>query len=379
MNIKSNATRPIRVLLTVPHLETVASPYREMMAIAKYLPRPEFDLTICSLRESGRAEVEPELRALGVEVFVARVRPRGPRMSNFWSCWKDRNVIRARGPFDIQHSLDFSSTPLEAVLAVIGRRPFIFTQRNLNEGGSRASLRMKCAMARRVVAISDAAGRLLADLGTPRRKVVTVGLGIEDVKNDRPDDPEGLPVRGGYVLSVGHVEQRKRHEDVIKAFAMVAGELPELNLLIVGRVVEPSYQDRLTRLVRESGLDQRIFFLGPRKDVLALMKKADCLMHLPESEALGWVLLEAMSVGLPVIATDAGGIPEVVVSGQTGRLIPVGDVAAGAAALRAVFADPDRTKALSTSARSVVRKHSAESMVDGLARVYRSSVHEVSH
>ncbi|HKD17399.1 MAG TPA: glycosyltransferase family 4 protein [Thermoanaerobaculia bacterium] len=369
--METNTAHPIRVLLTVPHLESVASPYREMMAIANHLPRPEFDLTICSLRENGRAEVEPTLRELGVEVFVARIRPRGPHFSNFRSCWKDRAVIRARGPFDLQHSLDFSSTPFEAGLAAIDRRPFIFTQRNLNEGGSRFLLRTKCSLARRVVAISAAVGRLLADLGTPTRKVVTIGLGLEEV-GAVAEDTSNLPARGRYVLSVGHIEQRKRHEDAINAFAMVANEMPELSLLIVGRVVVPAYQDRLTELVKECGLEKRVFFLGPRKDVLALMRGADCLFHCPESEALGWVLLEAMSVGLPVVATDAGGIPEVIVSGQTGMLIPVGDVAAGAAALRTLLSDPALAKTLTTKARSAVREFSATTMVDRLAEVYRN-------
>ena len=364
---------PIRLLLTVPHLEAVASPYREMMAIAKYLPRREFDLTICSLRESGREEVEPELLALGAEVFYARFRPRGSRMGHLRACWRDRALIGARGPFDLQHSLDFSSAPIEAGLAAIARRPFVFTQRNLNEGGNRALLRIKCALARRVVAISGAVGRLLAELGASGKKVVTIGLGIdEDEVRVGSHVPKDLPVSGRYVLSVGQIEPRKRHEDAIDAFAAVASQMPDLNFLIAGRVVDPVYQDRLRSRVSEAGLDRRVFFLGARTDVLALMARAACLFHCPESEAYGWVLLEAMSVGLPIIATRAGGIPELVVSGQTGTLIPVGDSAAGAAALRTLLADPVLMGTLSAKARNAARERSASTMVSRLAEVYRA-------
>ena len=102
------------------------------------------------------------------------------------------------------------------------------------------------------------------------------------------------------------------------------------------------------------------------------MKGAECLLHWPESEAVGWVLLEAMMVGLPVIATDTGGIPEVIDHGQTGLLIPVGDIGAGAAAILSLIGERSRAKALADAAAVAVReRHKASTMVDALAEVYR--------
>jgi hypothetical protein len=66
--------KKIRVLLTVPHFSSSASPYREMMAIAKYLPKDEFELVICSLRKNGIEETGPKLDLLGVPYFTARYR-----------------------------------------------------------------------------------------------------------------------------------------------------------------------------------------------------------------------------------------------------------------------------------------------------------------
>ncbi len=91
-----------RVLLTVSHLSSTASPFREMIAIAKYLPRDEFDLTICSLRKNGYNETEPILRSMGVQCIVARFRPQGHSwgyLPNLFASIKDQSLIDRGGAF----------------------------------------------------------------------------------------------------------------------------------------------------------------------------------------------------------------------------------------------------------------------------------------
>jgi glycosyltransferase involved in cell wall biosynthesis len=365
-------SQSIRVLLTVPHLQSTASPYREMMAVARYLPRPEFSLTICSLRQDGYETTAPLLRALGAEVFVARFRTRGKTMGHLRSCLKDQKLISARGSFDIQHSLDFSSAPVEAVLAKLYGRRFMFSQRNLNEGGNLALLRIKCGLAKRVVAISRAVRALLEALKVRGERIVEIALGIEE-SVDAGDRLGDLPVRGRFLLSVGHIEPRKRHEDGIEAFARIAPELPDLSFLIAGRVVDPGYAASLKSLVLQRGLRERVHFLGLRKDVMSLMRRAECLIHWPESEAFGWVILEAMVVGLPVVGSSVGGIKEVIEDGKTGTLISVGDTEGGAAAIAQVLNDRERTRSLVLEASRIVReRYSAVVMVSRLAELYRN-------
>jgi glycosyltransferase involved in cell wall biosynthesis len=371
MMAMSGQTGPIRILLTVPHLESTASPYREMMAVARYLPKPEFSLTICSLRDNGREAALPLLQELGVKVFVARYRPRGKSVGHFLSCARDQGSISAEGPFDLQHSLDFSSAPVEAILSRVRRRRFIFTQRNLNEGGHPTLLRIKCFLARRVVAISGAVRILLESLGLPNRKVVEIALGIEETEPS--GSFAGLPVAGPFVLSVGQIERRKRHEDAIEAFAAIAGEAQDLSLCIAGRVVDQTYAADLGTLIERKGLAGRVYLLGSRSDVRELMQRARCLLHCAESEAFGWVILEAMSAELPVVASSVGGIKEVVQDGRTGFLVPVGDVAGYGTALRRVLRAPDEARELSDEALRLVReKYTASIMVRRLADLYRA-------
>ena len=361
----------IRILLTVPHLQSVASPYREMMAIANYLPRPEFDLTICSLREAGQAEAEPILRALGVRVLVARIRPRGRTRQHLVSCLRDQRAIDALGPFDLQHSLDFTPSPIEAAVARTRSRRFVFSQRNLNVDGSDLMLRLKGILAWRVVAISQAVRLKLESVGVSRRKIREIGLGMDLART--ADEPLKLPFEGRYVLSVGQIIRLKRHEDAIESFAAVAERVPDLSLAIAGPIFDGSYRESLEARARSRGVEQRVHFLGPRRDVLSLMRNAEGLIHCSESEAFPWVIVEAMSVGTPVIASDAGGIREVVINDRTGILVNIGDRPGFTAALERLMFNPNTRSRLVGEAYSLVQSHySATGMVSKLADLYRT-------
>ena len=122
-----------KILITVPHLSSKAAPYRQMMALAKYLPKDEFELTICSLRRYGIEQTGPLLDSLGVSYFLARYRPR--KLKELFGSIKTNRLINEYGPFDLQHSYDYSTLPLEPIFAKIAKRKFIHHQRNLNENG----------------------------------------------------------------------------------------------------------------------------------------------------------------------------------------------------------------------------------------------------
>jgi glycosyltransferase involved in cell wall biosynthesis len=143
--------------------------------------------------------------------------------------------------------------------------------------------------------------------------------------------------------------------------------------LIAGRVVDAAYAAELKALAAARNLGGRIQFLGPRDDVMALMRRAACLIHCPESEAVGWVLLEAMSAGLPIVATSVGGIPELIQDGVTGLMAQAGDVNALALSMRRLVTERDAARSLAAEAsRQVRERHSASAMVNRLADLYRN-------
>jgi glycosyltransferase involved in cell wall biosynthesis len=360
--------RPIRVLLTTPQLESTSSPFREVMALARYLPRDEFELTVCALRKQGLAEAATELGAFGVPAFSARFRP-----TNFTPVGVARATLgqwrMARvGRFDIQHSLDWTSSPFEAVMARIAGRQYIYHQRNLNEGGYASGLRSKVAIAAHVIAISGAAREVALAHGARPERVTTVllGLGAGDIS------PTGhRPVDGG-LLSVGQITPRKRHEDAIRVLAALLPAFPSLRLRVAGPVYDERYHQFLRQLASALGVLSRVEFLGVRKDVLELMAGSQVLLHCADSEAFGWVILEAWSVGLPVVASRVGGPGEVITDGETGYLATMGDVSSLARAVQAVLVSPERASAVARRASAVLEeRYSARAMVEGIARVYR--------
>ncbi|HVO44192.1 MAG TPA: glycosyltransferase, partial [Aggregatilineales bacterium] len=214
---------PIRVLLTVPHLSKTASPYREMIAIARYLPRESFSLTICTLRDNGREQTGPELDKLGVPYFVARFRPTGRTLRHIWRSVKAQREIARHGHYDIQYSMDFTSSPFEAVFARLGGRRFIRQQRDLNENGHVQMLRIMLAFSDRIIAISESVDKFLQDFGVPSHKVEKIycGLDFHEFDQQLSDTPNEAGDSAGSFLSVGHIVPRKRHEDAIRSLARV--------------------------------------------------------------------------------------------------------------------------------------------------------------
>lgn len=360
----------IRLLLTVPQLNSTASPYREMVALARYLPHDQFQLTICSLRDNGFAETAPVLQKLGCRVLVARFRPRGRKYAHLRASWKDYQRIGQYGPFDIQHSLDFTSSPLEAIFARLHRQAFMFTQRNLGQAGSRAGLWLKIRLAQKIVVNSDAAAQLLHRLGADTHKVEKISLGIE--LDCSPPARSASETGTRPILSVGHVQRLKRQHDAITTLARLIPEVPDLSLLIAGEIYEPDYYQELKQLAGDLGLDHRVQFLGVRDDICSLMQNASALLLCSESEAFPWVILEAMSVSLPVVASDCGGPGEIIAPGRNGSLIPVGDIDGYVAALRQILLDSSTAALLTKNAYDLVStQYSAPAMAARHAEMYK--------
>lgn len=348
-----------------------------MMAIAKYLPKDEFDLTICSIfGKGGYRETAPILSDLGVQCFVADFRPRGASWGYFKhlrASIRDQKIISEHGPFDIQHSLDFVSIPFEPLVARWKSRIYVYNQGNLNETGRAFLHRIKVRLADRIIAVSNAAMKLLQEYGASPDKLRRVYLGIDLEEIDKQ-----LSSNHGdknYILTVARIVSYKRHDDIIRAFHKISADWPQLRLLIAGQVFEHSYLQQLQQLVHELGLTERVEFLGLRTDILQLMQQAAVLVHCSESEAFGWVIVEAMAVGLPVIAAAVDGPSEIIEHGKTGFLVPVGDINMYADALRTLLNRPDLSREIAGNARKrVEEKFSARAMAEGVANVYRELI-----
>lgn len=155
------------------------------------------------------------------------------------------------------------------------------------------------------------------------------------------------------VIHVSNMRPVKRMRDVVRIFGGVAREVPS-RLVLIG---DGPDRTEAAEEAREQGVTDRVVFLGKQDSVAELMACADLLLLPSQSESFGLVALEAMASGVPVVASNAGGIPEVVLDGVTGVLGEVGDVETMAAGAVELLRDPRRWAEASEAGRHFATQH----------------------
>jgi glycosyltransferase involved in cell wall biosynthesis len=169
---------------------------------------------------------------------------------------------------------------------------------------------------------------------------------------------------------VARLEPVKGCEHFIAAAGMIARQAVEVKFLVVGQgSLRPALENQAALL----GLKEKFVFTGWRDDVRALLSAMDIVVLPSLNEAVGIVLIEAQSCGVPVVATRVGGIPEVVKDGDTGLLVEPGDSKAIAGAVIQLLQDDVRRSAMSSAAQVWVEgKFKVQDMVDNTSFVYQS-------
>ena len=223
------------------------------------------------------------------------------------------------------------------------------------------------------IAASDViAGMLLQD-GVTQDRIVTVhdGVNVSYIDKQPMVDahatfwlPHGCAVVGNVAALVPHKGQRH----FVAAARKVIRELPDTRFVIVG---EGELREALEKQVKDLALERHVFLAGFRPDALGLMKSFDVFAMSSVTEGLGSAILEAMTSRRPVVATRAGGIPEVIVDGESGLLVPPHDDDALAAAILRVLRDRELAARLADGGRRRVEaEFSVERLVAGTLAVY---------
>lgn len=214
-------------------------------------------------------------------------------------------------------------------------------------------------------AAAPAAARLLAG-----GKLRVIPNGVDPARWDparangaRVRQELGLPPEAPLLALVGQLTPWKGQRDALAALPAVLARYPTATLAIAGspkftgptvRYDNLAYAAELRRTAAALGLGGRVRFLGEREDVPDLLAAADLLVLPSWAEPFGRVLIEAMAMARPVVATGAGGVPEIVEHGASGLLVPPRDPGALAGAVLALLDDPGRARAMGRYGRAVV-------------------------
>lgn len=168
--------------------------------------------------------------------------------------------------------------------------------------------------------------------------------------------------------TVGTLNYQKGIQHLIAAMPKIIKEFPQTKLVIVGEGV---YKDRLEQLVRKMKLSRAITFTGFVKDVEDEMLKFDLYIQPSISESFGLAIVQAMGLGLPVVATNTGGIPEVVTAGKSGILVETGKSEALAEAIIALLRDEVKAKKMGKLAAEEVKiKFNLRDLIKETERIY---------
>lgn len=224
----------------------------------------------------------------------------------------------------------------------------------------------------RVTAVSHSLAAQTYDLIKPDKKIETIHNFLDERVYLR-EDHEMLKAHYGLlqdekvIIHVSNFRKVKRVQDVIHVFQKIS-QVVHAKLLLIGDGPEKSV---VCELVKNLGLTDRVLFLGKQEKVEEFYSISDLKLLLSEKESFGLVLLEAMACGVPCIGTNVGGIPEVITHGETGFLVPFGDIDEAAKYAVALLKDETLHQQVSMAAWSSVRDNfSSEKIVREYEELY---------
>lgn len=238
----------------------------------------------------------------------------------------------------------------------------------------------------RIIVLSDHVGRYIAGTGrAPADKIRRVYYGID---LDRPialSDRAaralrlelGVPPAAPFLLCAGRLDPQKGHPTLFEAMRLVLAARPDARLVVAGSAQQApaAYVAHLRELAAVPDLAQAIILAGERTDVPRLMAACDLFVLASRWEGFGLVFLEAMAAGKAIVATRVSAIPEVVLDGETGLLVPPDDPAALAGAIVRLLDDTARREMLGAAGyRRVAAHFTARRMVDETLAVYQEAL-----
>lgn len=221
------------------------------------------------------------------------------------------------------------------------------------------------------------AAEVVEAFGVPPERVRAVPSGVpERPETTSAQVPTGLLPRGTsrYILSVATAEPRKDLPSLVTAFDQLADERPDVALILAG---PPGWGEaQLAEALGRAGHPERVVRPGwlPDAALAVLLEHASVLAYPSRYEGFGFPALEAMTRGVPVVATMAGALPEVL--GDGAALVPVGDVDSLADALVGVLDSPAKAEALAAAGRRRAARFSWAACAEGLSSLYRDLVAE---
>jgi glycosyltransferase involved in cell wall biosynthesis len=306
---------------------------RTLATTLQFIDRASVEPRVCVLQERDGNPVAETIRAMDIPVDTVPVR----HLRDLSAPLRLRRYVRLHHIDLIHGHLEFAASiggPVGWSLGI----PVVFTNHTIDNPPPRSRRAYRMAVHRwslrhthaMVIAVSDAGRRhLLEWVPLAERKVTLLYNGVDTDRFGAVDPTARAAIRASLritpdapvITTLSVLRPEKGIGDLIEAMAMIHQQAPLAHLLIVG---DGPDRHRLSDLATSLGLNDRIVFAGHRDDVPGILAASDVFVLPTLGDVLPTVVAEAMAAGLPVVASDVGGLGEMVADGVTGFLVPPG-------------------------------------------------------
>lgn len=366
---------PLKIMYVVTRGDTIAGAQRNVLDLASACSAAGDEVHIVSSFADGPFAAAARSEGLPFHAVEA-LRP-GTGPLGMWQTVRDLTVlVRRLGP-DVIHGHSTKAGLLARVVALRAGTGSVFSAHGwaFTPGvpvWRRAVGLMMELCARVLGAHVLCASKVDHDLAqrlhvTPTERLHMIQYGMADIAADSPTNP---PRDQPLALMVARFEAQKDHETLLRGFARVQDLAWHLDLVGDGPLL-PAMEG----LAAELGIADRVTFLGYREDTPRRVAAADLFVLITHYEGLPLSVMEAIRAGVPVVATRVGGIPQMVIPGETGWLAEPEDAASVGAALRAALGDPSQRTEAGKRARALYESEfTLDRMIGETRRVYQMAM-----
>ena len=375
---------PIRLLKIVPTL-LCGGTENQFMTLGTSLSTRRFHVELACLRRLGPFVAEAARRSLPLHEYPIDTFRSGRALLQ--QARLARDIVRRR--IEIVHAYNFYGNVFAIPPARLAAAPVVIA--SIRDCGPYLTpmqtrvQRQICRVATRVLVNANSVKDWLLQQGFDPARIVVIPNGVDLARFNQSVDRDairrelGLVPGTPIVTVVSRLNELKGLEEFLQSAALLAPLFPALRFLVVGepKLGDDSYLTMLTGLACDLGIRDKVFFLGLRSDVPALLASTTISVMPSLNEALSNVLLESMAAGAPTVATRVGGTPEAMVDGVTGLLVPPGEPAAMTKAIKHLLSNPDVATTLGRAARrSIEDRFSVGRMVQATEQLYMNLLAE---
>lgn len=355
---------------------------RQVINLATRLDRSKFRLEMACLKKQGHFLDELEQQHIPIREFPIK------SLYNPWSFVQQSRLAAhiRRQRIQIVHSYNFYANVFAIPAAKMAGVPVVIA--SIRDRGiyldpvKRLVQKYLCHFADCILVNAESIKQWLIEEGYPAGKIMIIRNGLDVSKYGKKSRTGGLrkefglPETSPLVVMASRLDPQKGIEDLLHAAAMVIKRCPQARFLIVGEkyytsVASQQFAEKINQLVISLGLADHVIFTGYRSDIPDLLAQATVSVLPSHSEGLSNSLLESMATGLPVVATNVGGTPELIKDGETGLLVPPYEPEALALAICTVLQNRDLAKTFGAHARRyATREFSMDRMVSNTQQLY---------